>query len=48
MIAWATAMVAGLLARARSLRQGLHRRTDVEADMHEEFRLHQELRARDW
>ena len=40
-------MIAGSLARVRSLWRGLRRRADVEADMAEEFRLHQELRAAD-
>ena len=40
-------MIAGVIARARSLWFGLRRRRDVEADMAEEFRLHQELRAAD-
>jgi predicted permease len=40
-------MLSGLLARVRSLWQGVRRRPDVEAEMDEEFRLHVELRAAD-
>ena len=40
-------MIAGPVARLRSLWRGLRRRGDVEAEMAEEFRLHQELRAAD-
>ncbi len=40
-------MVSGLIARARSLWQGVRRRSDVEAEMQEEFRLHLELRTAD-
>src|SRR5690606_39179435 len=40
-------MIAGLKARVRSIWRGLRRRPDVEAEMSEEFRLHQELRAED-
>ena len=40
-------MIAGLVARVRSLWRGLRRRSDVEAEMDEEFRLHLELRAED-
>lgn len=36
-----------LIARARSLWRGVRRRTDVETEMNEEFRLHLELRAAD-
>jgi len=36
-----------IIARARSLWRGLRRRAAVEAEMAEEFRLHQELRAAD-
>ncbi len=39
--------VSGVVARARSLWRGVRRRGDVEQDMAEEFRLHQELRAAD-
>ena len=38
-------MVSQLIARTRSLWRGIRRRSDVEADMSDEFRLHQELRA---
>jgi hypothetical protein len=38
-------MVAGLIARVRSLWHGIRRRKNVEADVQEEFRLHQELRT---
>ena len=40
-------MIPGLIARGRSLWRGVRRRTDVEAAMAEEFRLHLELRAAD-
>ena len=40
-------MIPGLIARGRSLWRGVRRRTDVEAEMAEEFRLHLELRATD-
>ncbi|HEY0969564.1 MAG TPA: ABC transporter permease [Gemmatimonadales bacterium] len=40
-------MISGIIARARSLWRGVRRRSDVEAEMVEEFRLHQELRAAD-
>ncbi|MGH7529841.1 MAG: ABC transporter permease [Gemmatimonadales bacterium] len=40
-------MIAGFLARIRSLWRGARRRDDVEAEMDEEFRLHIELRAAD-
>jgi hypothetical protein len=40
-------MIFGLVARLRSLWRGLRRRSDVEAEMSEEFRLHVELRAAD-
>ena len=40
-------MLRGIVARARSLWRGIRRRDEVEADMNEEFRLHQELRAAD-
>ena len=40
-------MPLGVFARARSLWRGLRRRRDVELEMAEEFRLHQELRAAD-
>ncbi|HEX9754672.1 MAG TPA: ABC transporter permease [Gemmatimonadales bacterium] len=40
-------MILGLIARARSLWRGIRRRSDVEAEMNEEFRLHLELRAQD-
>ncbi|MGH7577057.1 MAG: permease prefix domain 1-containing protein [Longimicrobiales bacterium] len=40
-------MVPGLLAGMRSLWRGLRRRSDVEADMDDEFRLHVDLRAQD-
>jgi hypothetical protein len=42
-----TAILSGVIARGRSLWRGLRRRADVEAEMAEEFRLHQELRAAD-
>jgi putative ABC transport system permease protein len=38
-------MLAGVVARGRSLWRGLRRRAEVEAEMQEEFRLHLELRA---
>lgn len=40
-------MFSRIIARARSLWHGVRRRSDVEADMNEEFRLHVELRAQD-
>ena len=40
-------MIAGLAARARSLWRGLTRRSDVEAEMHEEFRFHVDARVED-
>src|ERR671919_327413 len=40
-------MVTSLAARLRSLWRGLRRRSDVEAEMTEEFRLHLELRTAD-
>lgn len=40
-------IITGIIARARSLWRGVRRRSDVEAAMAEEFRLHQELRAAD-
>src|SRR5690606_22436218 len=40
-------MIAGLVSRARSLWRGIRRRDHLEAEMAEEFRLHQELRAAD-
>lgn len=40
-------MIAGLVARARSLWKSVSRRADVEQEMDEEFRLHLELRAQD-
>ena len=40
-------MIPGLIARGRSLWRGVRRRTDVEAEMAEEFRLHLEPRAAD-
>jgi putative ABC transport system permease protein len=40
-------MLSESIARARSLWRGVRRRGDVEAEMTEEFRLHQELRAAD-
>ena len=39
--------LSGIVARARSLWLGVRRRTTVEADMNDEFRLHLELRAAD-
>jgi putative ABC transport system permease protein len=41
------AAISILVARARSLWHGLHRRNDVEAEMAEEFRHHLELRTED-
>jgi predicted permease len=40
-------MVAQLVAKVRSLWRGVVRTRQVDADLHEEFRLHTELRARD-
>src|SRR5688572_18864910 len=40
-------MVAGFLARVRSLWSGVRRRSNIEQDMNEEFRAHIELRERD-
>jgi predicted permease len=40
-------MITGLAARARSLWRGVRRRAVLEAEMHEELRLHMELRAED-
>jgi predicted permease len=40
-------MIAGMVARARSLWRGLTRRSAVEAEMHEEFRFHVEARVDD-
>ena len=40
-------MVAGLVARARSLWQGVRRTRDVDADVAEEMRVHMEMRAAD-
>ena len=40
-------MIAGLIARVRSLWAGARRPEDVEAEMKEEFRLHQEMRTDD-
>ena len=40
-------MIAGFIARVRSLWRGLRWRSDVEAEMTEEFRLHLELRTED-
>ena len=40
-------MLTGLMARARSLWRGVHRGDALHAEMDEEFRLHQELRAAD-
>ena len=40
-------MIAGLIARARSLLSGVTRTRDVNDDLQEEFRLHMELRADD-
>ena len=40
-------MLSNLVARARSLWKGIRRRPDVESEMAEEFRLHQEMRAAD-
>jgi putative ABC transport system permease protein len=36
-----------MIARLRSIWRGIRQRSDIEADMDEEFRLHTELRARD-
>lgn len=44
-IRWAS--ISRLFARIRSLSRGLRRRTDVEAEMREEFRHHLELRTED-
>ncbi len=40
-------LVAGLLARLRSLSRGLFRRADIEAEMREEFSYHLELQTED-
>ena len=40
-------MIAGIAARARSLWRGLTRRSDVEAEMQEEFRFHVDARVDD-
>lgn len=40
-------MMAGLVARMRSLWRGLRRRSDEDAELDEEFRVHVELRAQD-
>ena len=40
-------MVAGPVARLRSLWRGIRRRTDIEAEMTDEFRHHVEMRAHD-
>jgi predicted permease len=40
-------MFAGIISRARSLWRGARHRTDVDADMTEEFRLHMDLRGAD-
>ncbi|MGH7529842.1 MAG: ABC transporter permease [Gemmatimonadales bacterium] len=40
-------MISQIIARFRSLWRGIRRRSDVEAEMNEEFRLHLELRAAD-
>lgn len=40
-------MIAGIVARARSLWRGVRRRSDVNAEMEEEFRAHIELRTAD-
>ena len=40
-------MIAGIVARARSLWRGIRRRSDVDAEMEEEFRAHIELRTAD-
>ena len=40
-------MLQGSIARVRSLWRGVRRREDVESEMSEEFRLHQEMRAAD-
>ena len=37
----------GLISRVRSLRDGMRRRSDFEAEMHEEFQQHIEMRAED-
>ncbi len=42
-----TAFITALRARARSLWRGVRQRGDVEGEMAEEFRLHQEMRAAD-
>jgi predicted permease len=40
-------VIAGIIARARSLWSGIRRGDDVDAQMNEEFQLHMELRAAD-
>jgi putative ABC transport system permease protein len=40
-------MIDGIVARLRSLWRGLARRSDVEAEMHEEFRFHLDARVDD-
>ena len=40
-------MLSGIIARLRSLSYGLLHRRDLELEMREEFRLHQEMRAED-
>lgn len=40
-------MISGIIARMRSLWRGARRRSDVESEMNEEFRLHVEMRAQD-
>ena len=40
-------MIAGLIARVRSLWTGARRPDEIDADMQEEFRLHQEMRTDD-
>ncbi|MGH7467884.1 MAG: ABC transporter permease [Longimicrobiales bacterium] len=40
-------MISKLLARTKSLWQGIRRRSELEAEMRDEFRLHVELRAAD-
>jgi hypothetical protein len=40
-------MIAGCVARMRSLCRGLVRRADVETEMHEEFRFHVDARVED-
>lgn len=40
-------MIGSLVARARSLWRGLRHRSDVEAEMHEEFRFHVDARVED-